>query len=82
VRKSHNALSQMMRAAVSDRRIPFNPCKDVPLPAEPHIEQRFLTAAEVELLADAMEPRFRAMVLLAAYGGLRFGELAGLRRTR
>jgi integrase len=54
----------------------------VPLPAEPHIEQRFLTASEVELLAEAMEPRFRAMVLLAAYGGLRFGELAGLRRAR
>jgi integrase len=33
-------------------------------------------------LANAIEPRFRAFVLLAAYGGLRFGELAGLRRER
>lgn len=82
VRKSFNALSQIMRAAVADRRIPFNPCQDVPLPVEHHVEQRFLTPREVEALAEAIEPRFRALVLLAAYGGLRFGELAGLRRSK
>ena len=37
---------------------------------------------EVESLAESIDPRFRARVLLAAYGGLRFGELAGLRRSR
>jgi integrase len=82
VRKSFNALSQMMRSAVSDRRIAFNPCDDVPLPVEDHGEQRFLTASETLRLADEIEPRFRVLVLLAAYGGLRFGELAGLRRSR
>jgi integrase len=82
VRKSFNALSQIMRAAVSDRRIAFNPCLDVPLPAEQHTEQRFLDASEVERLAAEIERRFRAFVLLAVYGGLRFGELAGLRRSR
>jgi integrase len=82
VRKAFNALAQIMRAAVSDRRIAFNPCQDVPLPPERHLEQRFLSATEVEMLADAIEPRFRTLVLLASYGGLRFGELAGLRRSR
>ena len=43
---------------------------------------RFLTPAEVARLADAISPRYRALVLLAAYGGLRIGELAGLRRGR
>ena len=33
-------------------------------------------------LADAMDPRYRAAVLLAAYGGLRAGELFGLRAKR
>jgi integrase len=33
-------------------------------------------------LADAMVQRFRAMVLLAGYRGLRWGEIAGLRRNR
>ena len=33
-------------------------------------------------LADAIEPRFRAMVLLAAFTGLRLGELRALRRSK
>ena len=82
VRKSFHALSQMMRAAVSDRRIIFMPCQDVPLPAERQEEQRFLNTEEVEHLAASIDPRFRALILLATYGGLRFGELAGLRRSR
>jgi integrase len=41
---------------------------------------RFLTADEVEDLAAAHPERYRAMVLVAAYGGFRFGELAGFRR--
>jgi integrase len=52
------------------------------LPAEEAGERRFLTATEVADLADAIAPRLRAMVLVAAYGGLRFGELAALRRER
>ena len=32
------------------------------------------------LIADAIEPRYRALVLLATFGTLRWGELAGLRR--
>jgi integrase len=43
---------------------------------------RFLTPAEVATLADAIVPRYRALVLVGAYGGLRIGELAGLRRSR
>jgi integrase len=31
-------------------------------------------------LADAIGERYRALVLVGAYGGLRIGELAGLRR--
>jgi hypothetical protein len=30
--------------------------------------------------ADAIEPRYRALLLLATFGNLRWGELAGLRR--
>ena len=45
-------------------------------------EQRFLFPGEVETLAGAGQPRYRALVLVGAYGGLRFGELAALRRSR
>jgi integrase len=81
-RKANSALNQMMRAAVADRRITFNPSQDVPLPSAASAEQRFLSRDEVETLAASIEPRFTALVLLAAYGGLCFGELAGLRRKR
>lgn len=39
-----------------------------------------LSVPEVYRLADAIEPRYRALVLLATFGNLRWGELAGLRR--
>jgi integrase len=41
-----------------------------------------LSAHEIEALAKVIIPRFEALVLLGAYAGLRFGELAGLRRKR
>jgi integrase len=85
VRKVYDAMRQLMKAAVLDRRIPFNPCDSVELPREDRKEQRFLDAAEIDALVAAMtevEPRFRALVLLGVFGGLRFGELAGLRRKR
>jgi integrase len=40
---------------------------------------RFLTRAEVEDLADTINPSYRAFVLVGAYCGLRLGEMAGLR---
>ena len=43
---------------------------------------RFLTVAEVRRLAAAVGPSYRALILLGAYGGLRIGEMAGLRRKR
>jgi hypothetical protein len=39
-----------------------------------------LTVPEVFALAGAVPPRFRALVLLATFGSLRWGELAALRR--
>ena len=40
-----------------------------------------LSVSEVYPLADATAPRYRALVLLATFGYLRWGELAGLRRS-
>ncbi len=38
--------------------------------------------AEIVDLAEAIHPRYRALVFVGAYGGLRIGELAGLRPSR
>jgi integrase len=43
---------------------------------------RFLAPIEIARLADAMDPRYRSLVLVACYRGLRLGELAGLRRSQ
>ena len=40
---------------------------------------RFLTADEVRHLADTIDPRYRAFVLVAGYGGFRLGALLALR---
>jgi integrase len=48
----------------------------------PDSEIEFLTAHEVERLAAVIQQPYGALVHLLAYGGLRFGEAAALRRGR
>jgi len=67
---------------VADRRLSVNPAHVVDVPAEHTKEQLFLSREQVATLADAIAPEFRAFVLMAAYGGLRWGELIALRRDR
>ena len=43
-------------------------------------ERPVLSVPEVYRLADAIGPRYRALVLLAAFGNMRWGVLAGFRR--
>ena len=46
------------------------------------MEMRFLDHAEVSVLAGAIDPPYRAFVFLAAYGGLRLGEMGALRWSK
>ncbi len=80
VRKVYQVFSKVMAAAVDAGMIARSPCRNVPLPKVDHKEMRFLTPAEVARLARTIDQGYRALVLVAAYGGLRVGELAGLRR--
>jgi integrase len=82
VQKAYQLLGKVMGAAVDAGMLAQSPCRRVPLPKVEREEVRFLTPAEVATLADAIQPRYRALVLVGAYGGLRIGELAGLRRGR
>lgn len=81
VRKAVFALRQCLSAAVADGRLLMNPALDVPLPSERLKPPRFLSQDEVELLAQSMPDRYRALVLVGAYAGLRWGEAAGLTRA-
>ena len=38
-----------------------------------------MSADELMRIADSIDPRYRAFVLLGGFGGLRLGEMLGLR---
>lgn len=78
--KALRLFSQIMQFAVQRRRLPYNPCLGVESPDVPAKEMPFLTEPQVADLAERMgiANGWRAMVLLAAYGGLRWGECVGL----
>ena len=80
--KAYQVLGKIMAAAVDAGMLARSPCRAIRLPRVEREETRFLDPAEVARLADAIDPRYRALVLLGAYGGLRIGELAGLQRRR
>jgi integrase len=74
-------LRTIMNTAVSDDLVVANPCRIRGAGyAKTKHRAKVATLAELELIVAAMPPRYRAMVLLAAWCGLRFGELAELRR--
>lgn len=77
-RKNVFALRRILNSAIRHGYIKNNPADGISLPTPPNAEQRFLTQPEIMRLADKIHPRYRAMVLVAAFGGLRFGELCAL----
>jgi integrase len=79
-RKNVFALRRIMASAIRHGYVKTNPALEVSLPTPANTEQRFLSQVEVMRLAEKIHPRYRAMVLVAAFGGLRFGELCALRR--
>jgi integrase len=82
VQKLYQLLGKLMGAAVDAGMLSQSSCRRVPLPKVEREEMQFLTPAEVTTLADTIALDYRALVLVGAYGGLRIGELAGLRRGR
>jgi integrase len=79
--KAYRLLKAIMNTAADDGLIRRNPCRIKGAGLEKSPERPVLTVGQVYTLADAITPRYRAMVLLAAFGSLRWGELAALRRA-
>ena len=78
--KAYVRLRQILNQAVDDERILRNPCRIRRGGVERHEEQRFATMPELlEIVALAPE-RYQVLILTAGLGGLRQGELFGLRR--
>ena len=82
VAKAYKVLNTVMRGAVEHGYVVRNPCDVKGGGREPVNERRAPTPAEVIELADAVPARYRALVLLAGFGALRWAEAAGLRKHR
>ena len=79
---SYSLLRSILNDAVYDSLLPVNPChiRGAGSAKKKH-KQEPATLAELEIIVGAMPDRYRAMVLMAAWTALRFGELTALRRS-
>lgn len=79
--KAYRLLRAVLHTAVDDDVIRRNPCRIKGADQEHAAERPTLSPAQVAELAGRMPPRLVALVMLATYASLRWGELAALRRT-
>lgn len=77
--KAYRLLRTVLNTAVSDELIVRNPCRVAGAGIERHAERPQINASQVFELADQMPDRYRALILIAGFVGLRQGELLGLR---
>jgi integrase len=80
VAKAYRLLHAILSTAMDDRLIRRNPCRIKGAGQEGSPERAVIPLATLIELLDRVPPRYRALVLLATFASLRFGELAGLRR--
>lgn len=79
--RAYELLKAIMATAVEDGRVKTNPCQirgGASASTGRKIEPP--TAAELAKIVETIAPRFRAAVLIAAWAGVRYGELTELRR--
>lgn len=73
-------LRAILTTAADDGAIHRNPCRIKGGGSEASPERPVLTVRQVFGLGEAIAPRYRALVLLATFTSLRWGELCALRR--
>ena len=82
VAKAYRVLRQLLQHAVEAGYLAKNPCTVRGAATEPQVPMRCPTVDDVLAIAEAIEPQYRTLVLLSGFGGLRWGECAGLRRSK
>jgi integrase len=80
VAKAYRLLRQVLGDAITAGLIARNPCNIKGAGTEIEHEMQIATPEQVAAICAAVGPRWEALVFTAAYTGLRWGELAGLRR--
>jgi integrase len=79
--KAYRLLKAILNTAADDGLIRRNPCRIKGAAQERSPERPILSIGDVYRLADAVGDRYRALVLLAAFGSLRWGEAIALQRA-
>lgn len=82
VRSVYFLIQAIFRSAVESGYIGRSPCLGVKLPRPVVREMSFLSADEVKRIAAVVPDQYKALIYVLAYGGLRWGESAALRRKR
>jgi integrase len=82
IAKAYRLLRRILNVAVEVGYLPRNPAVIKGAGLERAAEMRHVSIPQLHALAEAVPGRYRALVLVAGYGGLRWGELVGLRRRR
>lgn len=77
--RAYRLLRTILNTAVEDGLILANPCTIKGAGSAPTSERPTLSSVEVMKLADEVPGHYRAVVMLAAFVGLRIGEIAALR---
>jgi integrase len=80
VAKAYRLLHAILATAADDQIIRRNPCRIQDGGKEDSPERQVVPLPVVYGIADAIPARYRMLVLLATYAGLRWGELIALRR--
>ncbi len=78
--KAYRLLKAILNTAVDDGMIRRNPCRVKGASVEKSPERPVLTTSQVFALAELIDQRYSALVLLGTFGSLRWGELAAVRR--
>jgi hypothetical protein len=78
--KAYRLVRSMFATAVDDGRIKRNPCRIKGADQHRTPERPHASIDEVYRLAEVVPKRYRFLVLLAAFSGLRWGELIALQR--
>jgi integrase len=79
VRKAHRVLSLVLGLAVQDHKVSRNVAEKVNLPRATSRKRQYLTHGEVAALVQDLDRRDALIILVLAYCGLRWGEMAALK---
>jgi integrase len=81
IAQSYRFLRAVLNSAVADGALARNPCQIRGAGVDRAVERPVATPAEIAALLEAINPRYRAAVVLAAWCGLRRGEVLALTRS-